>query len=453
MHALVYFFWERISLIVLQTRRCLVIFRRNRSDLITTLSQGPLMAIAFYLVFSGSVPFWGQSKPLFEIEAAQTITFLSVLAAVWFGTSRAMCELPGYWRYYLQEKLSFLKDFDYIVSRFIYLASIAVLQCLLFTATFHLLFIILPAIQVPFDAGILSAPQATVELLSVLQLDILVELIALMILITLTSVAFAMLLSSFIPSTTTASTFLPFYLIIQILLAGSAIQPARNMSEGVYVVASLTASRWGYEVITIALQKNLVNGSERVQDDEDFLLKGDIFSKGLTESVLLKLYVDEKFSEVARLDDLLSNELFGTLAHSKLPVMLTMMSRLERRPQVLDEINIVLGNLASGVEAHQLAFSDTLHEMLFMKLNKATQKLFRQELESVLFNVAHGIELSDYQYELWQDYILIANGRPRLFTEFNYWKCIIAMVFLTLCSLALTAVGLKYSRNKMVGIA
>ncbi|MBF0550279.1 MAG: ATP-binding cassette domain-containing protein [Deltaproteobacteria bacterium] len=242
--------------------RRLQVFLRDKVDVRITFYQAPAMALAFFFVFQKIIasdkikldPF----QPLRQYFAPDVIVFLAVLAAVWFGSSKSIMEIPRSHIFYRQERLSFLCDFDFIASRFVALAVIAFGQIILFSLTFHVIFILCPNFWYGPSAGILDK----------LQLGLFLKFTLLLWIIALAAIATAMFVSLFAKSTSAANAILPFLLIIQILLGGSRIQPLMNMSESVYYFAQTMVSRWGFEATILLMENNIKRFGN---DDKSFV--------------------------------------------------------------------------------------------------------------------------------------------------------------------------------------
>ncbi len=240
------------------TFRKLLVFWRDKSDVGITFGQAPLMAIAFFFVFQ-SLSDKGLSffQHLREYSKPDVIIFLAVLSAVWFGSSKAISEIPSSKIFYHQERLSFLNNFAFIISRFLSLSVITLVQVILFASVFHLVFVVIPVSKFCF---LLFAKS-----------------VILLWLISVASVSFHMGISFFIRSASAANAILPFMIILQILLGGSLIQPLIKMKPYVYVASWFMTSRWGFEASALLFEKNLDRPSGTTEIIKQTDLKADIY--------------------------------------------------------------------------------------------------------------------------------------------------------------------------------
>ncbi len=241
------------------THRRLLTFFRDKADVAITLGQAPLMALAFFLVFS-TLEIKALSdffQPLRRYTAPDIIIFLAVIAAVWFGFDKAISEIPSSKIFYNQESLTFLSNPAFIISRFTALSIITFGQVLLFAIFFHTEFIVIPNFM----------HHSADPFLSKFAVILLMKFIILLWLTSVASVAMAMVISFFIPSSSAAKAILPFIIILQILFGGSRIQPLYR-SDIVYGFSQTMVSRWGFEAAVLLFEYDL----KWVNNDGDELI-------------------------------------------------------------------------------------------------------------------------------------------------------------------------------------
>lgn len=426
--------------------RSLLGFVRNKSDVRITMLQAPILAIAFYIVFAQTGGFFDNDTHLFSLEESQTVLFLSVLSAVWFGTSKAMLEIPSYWRLYIQERISFLRDTHFIIARFSFLCIVATIQCILFATLFHLLFVVLPMINAPLSSGLVSGPDVGVDLLSVLRLDAFSVIVFSMTLVSLASVATALAISSFMSTPAAASAFLPFYLILQILLSGSVIKPAVEMNSAVYYAASITSSRWGYELFTIELKQVLVDSVASETENRAFAESGLSLTEGLINDLLYFDYSSFKAPIDAEFSRLLEDPLTKSTALRAITSHLS--HKLENRPDS-EPHRLVLSSLEDDdiIRASQLMEQFDKEEKSYLTRNISSS--FRDSVFRLVDDVNKGISLSDERLYLWKDFVRTTEGKPLLFTHYHLWTCYSAIVLIVLISLSITKFGLVATSRRL----
>src|SRR5262249_5607445 len=148
-------------------QRRLMAFWRDKTEVWTTLGQAPVIASGFFFVFQAIITVEGESsfaQPLRSYASPSTIIFLGVLSVIWFGSSKSIVEIPGSLTYYHQERLSFLNDLDFIVSRWAALVVITMGQVLLFGVTYYLFFMAIPAWTAPHATGLVTEAHQGVTL-------------------------------------------------------------------------------------------------------------------------------------------------------------------------------------------------------------------------------------------------------------------------------------------------
>jgi len=96
----------------------------DRRNLLTLLAQAPIIALLVKLLSSGA--------------NAPTTLFMTVFAALWFGCSNSVREIVDEAKIFRRERLTVLRIPSYVLSKFIVLGLMVVLQCLLFTVTLRL---------------------------------------------------------------------------------------------------------------------------------------------------------------------------------------------------------------------------------------------------------------------------------------------------------------------------
>lgn len=309
--------------ILILVKRRLHRFREDKADMAWSFAQAPFLAVSFFIVFQKIITFsnTGLSHPLRTYLTGDTrsiILFLTVLVAIWFGSFKAISEIPQTRILYKQENLSFLNNFDYLISNFIALSLIIMVQMFLFSLTFHLLFVTIPAYLNPFETGIILVQNGDADsILDYLMLGLFFQFLGLMCLISIASIAGAMLLSTFIKNPSTANTLLSFLLIIQILLGGSIIKPVKDMNLVVGSIANFMISRWGFEAIVLTFEDKLILSLLGKKDSS--------FTTSL-KSTNPKLYLDQsksewkanlKYPRIVGIDDEIADAWLQTIYYEK----------------------------------------------------------------------------------------------------------------------------------------
>ena len=218
---------------------------RDRAGAAIMFLQAPVIGIMLAFVFAGqkeAVPFWclGALQDLSK-RAATTQTggsadlltsmlatkdhapalFFVVVSCVWFGTSNAAREIVTERAIYLRERMVNLNLVNYVLSKYILLAMICVLQCTM------LLGIVFFALG--FNGGL---PAFLAEL-------------GMMVAVSVNACALGLLLSTVVASAEAAMALTPIALIPQVVLGGLMVPMTTNTLLGplMYVMPA----RWGFQ--------------------------------------------------------------------------------------------------------------------------------------------------------------------------------------------------------------
>jgi hypothetical protein len=147
--------------------------------------------------------------------------FFVVVSCVWFGTSNAAREIVTERSIYLRERMVNLRLFNYVISKYVLLSFICMLQCAMLLAI------------VFFTLDFQGGPDAFVmELAS-------------MIALAMNATALGLLLSTLVTSAEAAMALTPIALIPQVVLGGLMVPMTTNpmLQPLMYIMPA----RWGFE--------------------------------------------------------------------------------------------------------------------------------------------------------------------------------------------------------------
>ncbi len=217
---------------------------RDRAGAAIMFLQAPIIGLMLAAVFGwqkDAVPFWclgalremssknaevsgSTNNILNQMVATQDHTaamFFVVVSCVWFGTSNAAREIVTERSIYLRERMVNLSLFNYVISKYVLLSFICVLQCaMLLSIVFFTL---------DFQGG----PDAFVmELAS-------------MVALAMNATALGLLLSTLVTSAEAAMALTPIALIPQVVLGGLMVPMTTNpmLQPLMYIMPA----RWGFE--------------------------------------------------------------------------------------------------------------------------------------------------------------------------------------------------------------
>jgi ABC-type multidrug transport system ATPase subunit/pSer/pThr/pTyr-binding forkhead associated (FHA) protein len=206
--------------------------------------QAPIIGVVLAFVFGGqkeAIPYWclGALQELSKrsgnsVESADSLLknmqttsdnsialFFLVVAAVWFGTSNAAREIVAERAIYVRERMVNLKLFNYVLSKFLLLTIVCVVQCAIMLA--------ISFFALGFHGGI----QAFFIELGVLVVT------------SMTSVATGLLLSTLVTSSEAAMSLTPIALIPQIVLGGMMVPMTTN--PWLEYLMYFMPGRWGFQ--------------------------------------------------------------------------------------------------------------------------------------------------------------------------------------------------------------
>lgn len=265
---------------------------RDRVGTAILLGQAPVIGVLLALVFGSqksAVPYFclsalkqlteestsvkNQDALLKSLEVTQdhsAALFFLVVSAVWFGTSNAAREIVSERAIYRRERMVNLGLLEYVVSKFLILGALSVLQCLV------LLTIVWKALALVGGAAGFASTLGMLALTS------------------LCSVALGLLLSAVVASSEAAMALTPIALIPQVVLGGLMVPvttvpwlgipmrgiPARWGFEGVIRVQRLGASESG--AWNIRLGEALESPSRFIENGTFACARAQLLSHDLT---------------------------------------------------------------------------------------------------------------------------------------------------------------------------
>jgi ABC-type multidrug transport system ATPase subunit len=183
--------WQQFFLL---TRRYFTTMRHDRINLLLTLAAAPIIGLVIALVAEMGI-FTDGTSPI----DAQRVVFLLAIASVFLGANSAAQEITKEAPIYLRERLVSLRVAPYILSKFVVLALLSLVQSVLLVG------FVLMGTGLPMGGTVLPT---------------ILELLIGVWLTMLSGVAMGLLISSWAPNTDVAISVVPILLVFQIMLAG-----------------------------------------------------------------------------------------------------------------------------------------------------------------------------------------------------------------------------------------
>jgi hypothetical protein len=187
---------------------------RDRVNTTILVAQAPIIAAILWLVFARA-----DADPFEALRRGPAALFLLVASAVWFGCSNAAREIVGELPIFRRERMVNLVLPAYALSKVAVLGLVCAVQCLVLL-------------------GIVYLPLGLEGSFGALYLILLLT--------SLVGLGMGLTLSALVRSQQAAVALVPLMLIPQIILGG-VIMPVHDMGPATRLLASLTATRWGFE--------------------------------------------------------------------------------------------------------------------------------------------------------------------------------------------------------------
>lgn len=217
---------------------------RDSSGTAIMLLQAPIIGVLLALVFGGqkdAIPYWclgalqelsrrGGSTMESSNQLLQNMKttndnsaalFFLVVAAVWFGTSNSAREIVSERAIYVRERMVNLKLLNYVLSKFMLLSLVCIVQCTVLLA--------IAFFSLGFNGGVHA---------------FLTEL-GMLIITSMASVATGLLLSTLVTSAEAAMALTPIALLPQVVLGGMMVPMTTN--PWLEYPMMIMPGRWGFQ--------------------------------------------------------------------------------------------------------------------------------------------------------------------------------------------------------------
>jgi len=401
--------------------RRLLVFTRDKVDVIITFGQTPLMALAFFLVFQ-KIVIQGSTPELFQYirtyNAPDVIVFLAVLSSVWFGFSKAIIEIPKQMIFYKQESLSFLSDTQFIISHYVALSIICLFQVIIFSVSFNTLFVFIPNV---------IAKEFSIQMF----LSIFFKSTLLFWLISLTSISTAMFISFYTKSISAANAIFPFIIILQILFGGSLIQPLTKMNDSIYNISNVMVSRWGYEATCLLYEDMLPKQSKdkNIISDKLKYVGTDQYEVYYENLRLLQKETNEIIKRV--LQESLQDAVDTYYSVSNDQDEQAFISKLQKTNFQLDKINL----------------PDNFEQFQFYT---HTVSIIKNEMEDLVLNnysYKPASIMTPKELQLWE-WMIMKYPKVKLFRDINFNYCILMLFIHIAIFFTLLRINYFIKRNR-----
>jgi ABC transport system ATP-binding/permease protein len=207
--------------------RYVVLFRRDRRNLIILLGQIPVLGIFIAVLFHRNVMQYGNG----QVGSAVSMIFLLLVVAMWCGSIDSAREIIKERAVFERERAVGVRNSAYLLSKTSVLFSLALVQTLALAA-------IILALRPLHEAS-----------------RVYLIVIGLLVLSSWVAVMVGLLLSAVVNTENQATSFLPLILIPELLFSGG-IKPIHQLPNVVKVVAGAIFARWSFAGLGNAVHFN-----------------------------------------------------------------------------------------------------------------------------------------------------------------------------------------------------
>jgi ABC-type multidrug transport system ATPase subunit/ABC-type multidrug transport system permease subunit len=200
--------------------RYLLLFRRDRRNLIILLGQVPVLAILVSLLFHRNVMQYGNGQS----NSAIQLIFLLLVVVVWCASISSAREIIRERAIFERERAVGVRNAAYLLSKSSVLFSLALIQTVVLAA----IVLALRPLHEPSHAYVV--------------------VIALLVLSSWVAVMIGLLLSATVNTENQATSFIPLILIPELLFAGG-IKPLHELPSAVQVFAGAIFPRWSFAAL------------------------------------------------------------------------------------------------------------------------------------------------------------------------------------------------------------
>ena len=207
-------FWSQFRVL---KDRSLAIKLKDRVNMALLLGQSPLIALLLIFLFSGT------GYELYE-NSSSILLFILIISSVWFGVISSVKEIVSERAIYKRERFFGLKITPYVLSKFVVLSGIALIQVVVL--------VLLINMGIPLNID-------------------LPPLILILYITSLIGIGVGLLISAIVKSVAQALTWVPIILLPIIIFSGGII-PIKKMSTtpsifNAYAVSFIIPTRWTLE--------------------------------------------------------------------------------------------------------------------------------------------------------------------------------------------------------------
>jgi ABC-type multidrug transport system ATPase subunit len=217
---------EWISQVAALSQRFVSVLASDRRNMMLLLAQAPILGVLMLIAMPTNELSMPSPTQIRFVSTAGLVLFVVLLGSTWLGANNAIREIANERALFLRERAAGLSSTAYVVSKALVLGVFTAIQSAVLVA------IATAAQRGPVDAVFLGWARA--------------ELIVIVALAGVASMALSLLISAIVGTPDRATTLLPIVLILQFVLSAGGVLPEIVDKPVLRELATLSSAQWGF---------------------------------------------------------------------------------------------------------------------------------------------------------------------------------------------------------------
>ncbi len=217
---------EWISQVAALSKRFVSVLASDRRNMMLLLAQAPILGVLMLIAMPTNELSMPSPTQIRFVSTAGLVLFVVLLGSTWLGANNAIREIANERALFLRERAAGLSSTAYVTSKALVLGVFTAIQSAVLVA------IATAAQRGPVDAVFLGWARA--------------ELIVIVALAGVASMALSLLISAIVGTPNRATTLLPIVLILQFVLSAGGVLPEIVDKPVLRELATLSSSQWGF---------------------------------------------------------------------------------------------------------------------------------------------------------------------------------------------------------------
>lgn len=217
---------EWFAQVLALSRRFVAVLASDRRNLMLLLAQAPILGVLMLIAMPTDELSLPSDTQIRFVSTAGLVLFVVLLGSTWLGANNAIREIANERALFLRERAAGLSSTAYVTSKALVLGVFTAAQSAV------LVLIATAAQNGPVDAVVLGWPLG--------------ELMVIVALAGVASMALSLLISAIVGTPDRATTLLPIVLILQFVLSAGGVLPEIVDKPVLREVANLSSAQWGF---------------------------------------------------------------------------------------------------------------------------------------------------------------------------------------------------------------